>query len=234
MTKKRGGARQGPLSAHQHEYRRMVNANEAKTPLGACLWLCDMTEMEHVRELVREAFKGVRLGETESISLGLRELLLKPLDAYRLSLSPDRMEVSPAEEFAATVRRMLELLSRAQAGESDAAQAVASFEAAWCKWAAYVGSWYLWSEVPKTLNAAEFSKRMGSLGGRTSAASRKKNSKVEAILLAAVRARRDHAERDIAGLVARNLNLSAPYVRRVLRQAKEEQAAQKGKLVAGV
>jgi hypothetical protein len=209
--------------------------------LGECLQLCDAGQMEHVCDLVPEAFISAMHGQPPGLIHGLRENLQGPLSRYVPTLtvprrppgfgSGVRMELAPTLALIDAVEEVIRRIEVGPWDDASAADAKHLLRYAWCNWIVYVASYWMWAEVPILLASKALRREHGRLGkGVPRVGVERKTDRSSEIIQAAERLAKTMAAESVAGAVARHLGVSAHWVRRVLKKEREQKTKLKATL----
>ena len=193
--------------------------------LGECSQLCDALEMEHVCDLVRSAFEAARYGSKTGVSTGLQTLLIEPLQRYVPTLtvptrkgvrSGVRMELEPTFKLIESAEEVIHRIQVGPWSEARAEETAHLLRYAWCAWITYVASYWLTFEVPVRLVEKKVRREQGRLGGKAARSGLQRTTdKPKEIVAKYIELSKKMEARQVAGAVARQLAVTAQYVRRV-------------------
>jgi len=201
----------------------------ASAGLGECSQLCDVWQMEHVCELLPDAFFAAQLGEKQGLTHGLRTLLIEPLYRFLPTLTVParkggigrgrRMELAPTLELIEAAEEVIRRIESGPWDEQSAEAARHLLRYAWVSWIAYVASYWMSSEVPKLLVAKQVRREQGRLGGKASkAGTRRASANAEKIVELYEKLSKKLEPAQVAGAVAIQLSVTSTWVRRVWRR----------------
>ncbi|NBD19521.1 hypothetical protein GTZ97_02380 [Aquabacterium fontiphilum] len=223
-----------------------------KTPgFGECLQLCDVGELEHVCDLIPEAFTAARCGNGEAygLHLSLRKNLHAPVLRYveelerwqdatsnrrrqaleKLSGQPvriarsERMEMQPSLDFLEQIERIADRIEFGPWSPEDAEDCAARLRHAWYRWIAYLSSYWMWARVPRILAGQKLSQANGKKAARDGTPGRTRLLDHDAIYKKLCELQSTHG-RAAAGIVARIFGCTARYVREIEAREKRKKS----------
>lgn len=161
---------------------------------GECLRLCDVAELEHVCDLIPEAFAAAEHGHAASygLHLSLMKNLHGPVSRFTEELekwqdevskrrqdelkkrsgepirigSATRIEMQPSLDFLENIEGVADHIEFGPWSEADAEACADRLRMAWYKWIACLSSYWMWSQVPRLLARPKLSKRNGGMPAR--------------------------------------------------------------------
>lgn len=196
--------------------------------LGECSQLCDASEVEHVCDLVREAFKAAQCGSKTDLPNGLQTFLILPLQRYVSTLtirgrkgvrSGVRMELEPTLTLIASAEEVIRRIDVGPWTEARADESMHLLRYAWCRWVTYVASYWLTIEVPVRLVEKAARREQGRLGGTTLKRGLQRSTGKAAEIVLKYSELLVKGNKTPAGVVARQFEVTATYVRQVWKKS---------------
>lgn len=200
--------------------------------------LCDVSETEHICDLVRSAFAEGRAGQSSTLPRTIKELLIDVLDRYIDTLTVRksrrgfgagrRMEEAPTLEFRKAAEDICVRLRRGPWDVEEEERNVQALSTAWFKWIAYVASYWMWARMPELLTRKVVSQELGRKGGSSPKRGFQRSiNKATEILRVYADLSKTMEARSVASAAAKRVGTTAAYVRMVVKRDQENKKAQR-------
>lgn len=132
-----------------------------------------------------------------------------------------RQEMAPTLEFLACIEDVCAWIECGPWSEADGEACAVKLEAAWCKWIAYLSSYWMWAKVPRLLGQKNLSKRNGRQPAKDGKPGRPGNEARKAEIVKRFFELEPSKGRGTAGAVAAAFGVTYQYVNKLVRQAKK-------------
>lgn len=144
-----------------------------------------------------------------------------PREPVSLPRGGMRQEMAPTLEFLACIEDVCAWIECGPWSEADGEACAVKLEAAWCKWIAYLSSYWMWAKVPRLLGQKNLSKRNGRQPAKDGKPGRPGNEARKAEIVKRFFELEPSKGRGTAGAVAAAFGVTYQYVNKLVRQAKK-------------